>query len=400
MLNKKFWKRFVAAKLFVAFVVLGALAGEARAAWGDLDPTFGSGGMFQDSVTGHTPKDVAVQTDGKILVTGCRLASNGRERFFLRRYLASGALDTSFGSGGSAVVNAIIKIDADYCGRQVKIVNGNRIAVLGTADDKNAVWMVGLSGYGLTSFGYNGYKSLSNYPLSVFIKGHFGSIGADLYIGFYDFETRSRVVLIKLDSTGAQDMSFGLNGEPSVRMRVPAGYIPAFKILAEEDAGRITVLGLNFNGDAGEIKLERRQSNGFKDFSFAFAPVAVDYPVLHFGELYKLADGRYVFSFIRADGSTFTGGYFRVAADGALQEIINTYGNSSILGVQPDGKIVTQSYYSIVRYDQEFNALENFSQYPNITQLNTHQYAFSADNKLIVVGLKDEKLTLIRLLAE
>lgn len=56
---------------------------ETRAAWGDLDTAFGSGGIAYDTVTGHRPRSVAIQQDGKILVTGYRVVSHSGERFFL-----------------------------------------------------------------------------------------------------------------------------------------------------------------------------------------------------------------------------------------------------------------------------------------------------------------------------
>ena len=67
-----------------------------------------------------------------------------------------------------------------------------------------------------------------------------------------------------------------------------------------------------------------------------------------------------------------------------------------IVGIQPDGKIIVESGYSLVRYDEDFNSQGSFSIYPNIDQLESRRYTFQADNKMVVAGIENEKLTLVR----
>ena len=82
-----------------------------RSAAGDLDPTYGDGGLVTTDF-GYTPgydygRDVvAVQEDGKIVVAG-RSSTTGVD-FALARYNSDGSLDTSFGTGGKVVT------DVDY----------------------------------------------------------------------------------------------------------------------------------------------------------------------------------------------------------------------------------------------------------------------------------------------
>ena len=67
---------------------------------GSLDPSFGSAGMvFTHSSPYDTGAAVAIQPDGRILVGGHNLAD-----FLVVRYLSDGSLDASFASGGIAVV--------------------------------------------------------------------------------------------------------------------------------------------------------------------------------------------------------------------------------------------------------------------------------------------------------
>ena len=77
------------------------LAPSAVAAPGDLDPSFGAGGIVRTFMAASAEAHaVALQPDGKIAV-------GGRHRgFAVARYLSNGSLDPSFGSGG--IVETVI----------------------------------------------------------------------------------------------------------------------------------------------------------------------------------------------------------------------------------------------------------------------------------------------------
>jgi len=76
---------------------------------GDLDPTFGNGGVVITPITNSAtlydePKSMLVQPDGKIVVCGMIHYSDDETSypvsFFLARYHPTGALDPSFGNNG------------------------------------------------------------------------------------------------------------------------------------------------------------------------------------------------------------------------------------------------------------------------------------------------------------
>ncbi len=76
---------------------------------GDLDPTFGSGGMTTfdfnlGGVKNDTPRTVALQDDGKILVAGGVDGSVGNDDFGVLRLTSGGDPDPSFGLNGIRVV--------------------------------------------------------------------------------------------------------------------------------------------------------------------------------------------------------------------------------------------------------------------------------------------------------
>ena len=85
----------------------GALALARYTPDGNLDPTFGSGGtVTTDFGAADAASALALQPDGKIVVTVGALASNQDTGSVLARYTSDGSLDVTFGAGG--------KVDADF----------------------------------------------------------------------------------------------------------------------------------------------------------------------------------------------------------------------------------------------------------------------------------------------
>ena len=96
---------------------------------GSLDPTFNNGAPaligFQDHETRSFA--VALQPDGKILAAGSSLGSVETSNFTLIRFLPNGALDTEFGSQGK-VMTDMGGVDS---GRHVAVQSDGKIVVSG-----------------------------------------------------------------------------------------------------------------------------------------------------------------------------------------------------------------------------------------------------------------------------
>jgi uncharacterized delta-60 repeat protein len=73
---------------------------------GTLDPSFGKGGLLEEraALRMHRPRDLAVQEDGRIIVTGIGKPGLGLS-FRTMRLLPDGTPDQSFGSGGLQLLN-------------------------------------------------------------------------------------------------------------------------------------------------------------------------------------------------------------------------------------------------------------------------------------------------------
>src|SRR3954471_1124471 len=116
--------------LSIAFVVTGLGA----AAAGDLDPTFGSGGLVTTDFGGRgdSALGVAVQPDGKIVAAGSSSAHDVfNVDFALARYNPDGTLDSSFGSGGTVLSDSGSTIDA---ASDVLLQPDGKIVAAGTSE--------------------------------------------------------------------------------------------------------------------------------------------------------------------------------------------------------------------------------------------------------------------------
>ena len=108
--------RFVS---LLAMVILVSAAKQAAAQAGQLDPSFGNGGIAITDFGVQYQQDiaavggVAIQTDGKIVVAGGVPANNGKElpSFAVARYQTNGSLDTTFGKGG-IVITVVVLINS------------------------------------------------------------------------------------------------------------------------------------------------------------------------------------------------------------------------------------------------------------------------------------------------
>jgi uncharacterized delta-60 repeat protein len=73
---------------------------------GSVDTTFGSGGSAQVIFAStNTPQALSIQSDGSIVVSGIATNDNTNFQFVAARFSSTGALDSTFGSGGQAATS-------------------------------------------------------------------------------------------------------------------------------------------------------------------------------------------------------------------------------------------------------------------------------------------------------
>lgn len=123
---------------------------------GNLDTLFGTNGICAVvlGLGSNAQKGLALQTDGKILLSGLCLDFTLKGSFGLARFKINGTLDSAFGTNGT-IITAFNTIHyADY-GYDVVIQQDGKIIEIGMASNNAAV-----QGFGLVRFNTNG--SLDN----------------------------------------------------------------------------------------------------------------------------------------------------------------------------------------------------------------------------------------------
>jgi len=188
-----------------------------HAADGALDPTFGTGGEVITSFPGEDAhlEAVLVQPDGKIVAVGTTIGSG--LAVAMVRYLPSGALDPSFGTGGVVqelaayspqVFDAALAPDGD-------ILVGSTASLGGTGTDFG-VARFNPDGSLDTAFGTGGLTSANVSAAPT--PNDFGTAllpqfdGRIVVAGYYIGATSNDVAVARFTTAGALDPSFGTSG--------------------------------------------------------------------------------------------------------------------------------------------------------------------------------------------
>lgn len=214
-------------------------------AFGVLDTTFGDAhsGLFRlpEWPYGHTARDVAIQSDGKILVAGYGDVGQD-DSFVILRLLPDGTLDDSYGSGG---------ITTTYVGHPsnafaLALEPDGKAVVAGSAEDFFGHVVFAAARYTTDgaldpTFGTNGM--VTNYfPGSSWAQAYDVAIMPDGHIvlaGTAQFD-EYKFAIACYDSTGVLDPTFGNYGMQVTAVALDAGV--AYAATADGE-GRLIVGG-------------------------------------------------------------------------------------------------------------------------------------------------------------
>jgi len=314
---------------------------------GALDPTFGNAGKVITSVSANRVGDVALQSDGKIVVAAT--IDNfviATETFGIFRYLPNGKLDTNFGQGGvvlTAFTNFInianaIAIQAD--GKIVVV--GETQSADGKVDDF-AVARYNPNGSLDRGFGHNGLVTADFFgfrddadvvvvqPDRKIIVGGLAGRGV---------EKPDALALARYNANGTPDATFGKNGKVTAQ----TGNVNA---LALRNDGKILVLDATF--------AEQFFENGARDPSLTGGRIIA---AAHTGISTFTPDGKILaalapLEFGRRDVDVML---TRLMLDGARDagfhsptfdfdvEGLNAANEAQAVDVAPDGKLVAGGF--------------------------------------------------------
>jgi uncharacterized delta-60 repeat protein len=245
---------------------------------GTLDTAFGTGGIVTTSVGPdfELVRALALQPDGKILAAGIRYASTNFNSgdFAVVRYNSDGTLDTAFGTGGIVTTDFFGKTDEISA---ITLQSDGKILAAGAATRSDssisdfAVVRYNINGTLDTGFGTGGkvttvFGTGSGFARSVALAAD----GKILLAGGAIFDGRFRFAVVRYDSNGTLDTTFGADGTGAVSTKINTGDTDhlGFSMAIQSD-GKIILGGssTSIDGDFGSAVV-RYNSNGTLDNTF------------------------------------------------------------------------------------------------------------------------------------
>src|SRR6266699_706229 len=354
----------------------------AQAADGDLDPTFGTGGMVTTDINHSTDiaNAVAVQADGKLVVVGQTYKQNdfSDEDFVVTRYNPDGTLDTTFGRGGKvrtdfpglAAVPSSLVIQPDG-----KIVVAGGAFPLFTFLGDFKVVRYKPNGALDTSFGDGGIVTTTfpegSYAFDVALQPDGKIIAAGTV--FVDFNpgdmSDTDFALARYNPNGSLDTTFGNGGTVSTDFFGMED--DAFSVLIQPDGKIVAVGSANNPASYYDFAAVRYLSNGTIDTTFGVAgKVTTDFGDQNFDRARSAAlqpDGRIVAAgfAISQNGGVQNFAVARYTSSGVLDTTFSRDGKTEIdfgnccqsankVLLQSDGKIVTVGYANTEDSDSDF----------------------------------------------
>ena len=341
----------------------------AQAADGDLDPTFGTGGMLMTDINRSTDiaNAVAIQADGKLVVVGTTYRQNdfSGEDFVVTRHNTDGTLDNTFGVGGKvrtdfpglAAVPSSVVIQPDG-----KIVVAGGAFPLFTFLGNFEVVRYNPNGSLDTSFGDGGIVTTifpqGSYAFDVALQSDGKIIAAGTV--FVDFDpgemSDTDFALARYNPDGTPDATFGSGGQISTDF---LGHEDdAFSVLIQPDGKIVAVGSANDPATFYDFAAARYLSNGTIDTTFGVAgKVHTDFGDQNFDRARSAAlqpDGRIVAAgfAISHGGGVQNFAVARYTSSGVLDTTFSRDGKTQIdfgnccqsatkLLLQSDGKIIT-----------------------------------------------------------
>ncbi len=242
---------------------------------GTIDSSFGINGTVIIKVGGYgsysqSAKDVILQQDGKILITGSYIAdAQFKIDVYVARYNPDGSLDESFGESGKAIVPGGVTSETIVLQRDGKIVIGgsdetggrnqrgrfflSRLKVNGDLDssfDEN--------GLVFTDFDKDGeyiYEIVLQQDGKIVAAGSAGQPGWEGVIPY--------MAVARYNTDGSLDQSFGEGGKASIKFNA---YSQANAVALQQN-GKIVITGYKSYTD-GNYVIARLLENGTLDPAF------------------------------------------------------------------------------------------------------------------------------------
>src|SRR5262245_1191898 len=252
--------------VILAVSLLFALSASVSAAPGDLDLSFGNGGIVRTITDFYhlSSREMLVQPDGKIVVCGWILDEDDNGvSFFLARYHPTGALDASFGANGRIIGPYL---SGGLVGNGIALQPDGKIIAVGPVFlGGSAVHRYHANGTLDASFGTGGVvitpAEFNSDAKSVAVQAD----GKIVVVGYsnpqqqnYDF------TVVRYNPDGSLDTSFNCTGKVITSFGNGSA---ALKVILQPD-GKIVALGGASTGITSAFALVRYNADGSLDSGF------------------------------------------------------------------------------------------------------------------------------------
>jgi uncharacterized delta-60 repeat protein len=379
---------------------------------GVLDPTFGNNGKITLDFLEEADeaKDIAIQTDGKILVAGTSNL-NFNIQFALVRYNEDGTLDNTFSEDG--IVNVQFGSSNLSSAECLAIQPDGKILLAGTTFSGDfyqlAIVRFNIDGTLDNTFSGDGLFT-SSFATNVFCgtialdsDGSIVAAGASGLLG-----AANHISVFRVLSNGTLDIGFGNNGLQRVDIGSQSG---ALSVIVQSD-GKIVAAGRTDDGVYNDFAVVRFLSNGSLDVTFdgdgkrtfslaEFDDYATSLLQLPNGKLLLggISNTEFALVQLNANGSNNTA----FSADGIVQTDLNdSFDEIQDIALDADGNIVAVGHSAYNVYDIAVlrylpnGTLDNLFSLDGKTTIDFfgtydygHALALQQDGKIVVAGSTD-----------
>jgi uncharacterized delta-60 repeat protein len=389
-------RNYLAAGL-IGLLLVSTMMRTVEAADGDLDTTFGSGGIVRSNFFFNA---IAIQSDGRMIAAGGVSTFD----FALARYNINGSLDPTFGSGGTVTTH----FPTVESVRALAIQGDGNIIATGILGNLARYTSDGSLD---ATFGAGGKVKADIDVFSVAIQSNgkiviAGDIGTNP--GDTDF------ALARYNADGSPDLTFGLGGK--VVTAFSSSYDFGFDVVIQND-GKIVAVG--YSNNAGSFALARYNVDGNLDPTFGSGGKvqAPSSPFLAAGQAATLQqDGKILVAGVIVNQNTsYDFALARYNSDGSLDQTFGSGGyvttdffNGDDLGtdvaLQADGKIIvvgqikTSSrfdevyHFGLARYTSAGSLDATFGSGGKVTTIVSNDgdratgVAIQSDGRIVVAG--------------
>jgi uncharacterized delta-60 repeat protein len=380
---------------------------------GTLDNTFDSDGIVTTPIglddVGFAP---ALQTDGKIVVAGYTGDNGTAYDIVVLRYNVDGSLDNTFDTDGIAVTD----FGAEDRGYSVAIQTDGKIVVSGSVHNGTNfdIAVVRYNTDGSLDNTFDGDGKLvtpigtndHGYDVVIQTNGRIVVAGRSFSGTSWDF------ALVRYDTNGALDNTFGGTGIVTTDI-ITSSYDIGNSIALQGD-GKLVVSGYTYVGSFTDVSVARYHTDGSLDNTFDGDGKLTTSIGIENDQSFGVAvqtNGKIVASCSTNDGTYSNFGVVRYNTDGSLDNTfdgdgkvvtsVDTFLNASYaVAIQSDGKIVAAGFsfvgggsndFSVARYhgDPITSGMENIE----VMDLNIYPNPAHMCFTIQTAKINDEKLT-------